>query len=288
MTGSPITAPAVPAIALQTPNALLRSGPFGSTATRSPTRAAACSRSSHTDPPRPDEPQLGDAREVPSLAVLVRPVGQLLVLEPKRFVDHMHNSQGQQRLASPAGLGSLYERVLGEQATRLHAQVAALHCGTASLRATGRMRVERGSGLLSRLVAMVVGLPRSGSDVPTRLVIVRHGGCERWVREFGGAAAIRSQQTGGRAGELVERFGVLAFVFVLDVAGEALRFRQRACHVRIGGVRLPIPSVLAPCVSAVVAPAACRGAVVSVRVDTPLLGRLLAYVGTVQVQEILR
>jgi len=144
MTGSPITAPAVPAIALQTPNALLRSGPFGSTATRSPTRAAACSRSSHTDPPRPDEPQLGDAREVPSLAVLVRPVGQLLVLEPKRFVDHMHNSQGQQRLASPAGLGSLYERVLGEQATRLHAQVAALHCGTASLRATGRMRVERG------------------------------------------------------------------------------------------------------------------------------------------------
>lgn len=181
--------------------------------------------------------------------------------------------------------GSLYQRVLGAEAIQLHPQVAVLHCGKGSVRAWGWMRVDRGAGLMARLTAILLRLPKPGDRVRVRLTIVRHHGDERWFREFGDRAAICSRQSGGRAGELVERFGVIAFVFTLEVVGEVLRFRQRACQVRLGRLALTIPPAFAPRVEAEVAPPATSGLAVSVRIDHPWLGRLLAYQGVVDMDE---
>lgn len=180
---------------------------------------------------------------------------------------------------------SLYARVLGEQARGLHGQVTELHCAPGSVRATGWMRVDRGSGRFSRLVATLPRLPRPGGRVGVELTIDRHGDDERWVRRFGVGPALRSRQSAGHGGELVERFGVLEFVFTLDVTGGTLGLCQADCQLRLGGLALGIPCGLAPHVEAVVGPAKDRGLAVSVRIDHPWLGRLLAYEGVVHMQE---
>lgn len=45
--------------------------------------------------------------------------------------------------------------------------------------------MERGTGLLARLIARVAGLPSSGSDVAIEVEIERHGARETWTRRFG-------------------------------------------------------------------------------------------------------
>lgn len=199
-------------------------------------------------------------------------------------VNRMLKVLDQARPACLGEAGSLYERVLGKQAAQLPPQISALHCGDSSVRAAGWMRVDRGPGWLGRRTAMLLRLPRPGASVRVRLTINRSRGEERWVRQFGDGATVRSTQTMGRPGELVERFGLLAFVFTLEADGDVLRFRQQACQLRWGRFALAVPAVIAPRVHAEVAPAG-SGLTVSVRIDHRGLGRLLAYDGVVRVEE---
>lgn len=185
---------------------------------------------------------------------------------------------------TPHRAGSLYERVLGPETAALHPQVAALHSGTSDVRAEGWMHVGRGRGWLCRIGAAAAGLPRAGTHVRTRLAITRDKHEERWVRQFGTTAAMVSRQTAGPAGALLERFGLLTFVFELETDGDLLRFRQRACDVRLAGLVLVIPRKWAPQVAAVVGPAPNGGVAVCVRIDSRWTGPLLSYEGTVVVQ----
>lgn len=189
------------------------------------------------------------------------------------------------RGADPLDAGPLYERVLGPKAAALHPQVAALHTGTSDVRAEGWMHVTRGEGLRCRIAAAAARLPAPGTHVRIRLTITRQGHQERWVREFGDTTAMVSRQTVGRTGELLERVGLLTFVFILHTDGDLLRFDQRACQVRLAGMVLAIPPRWAPQVSAVVGPAPEGGVAASVRIHSRWTGLLLRYDGTVVVQE---
>ena len=57
--------------------------------------------------------------------------------------------------------------------------------------------VERGSGLLARLVAFVIGLPLAGTDIPITVSFRARQGREYWQRNFAGRR-FRSVQEQGR------------------------------------------------------------------------------------------
>src|SRR5262245_36897930 len=66
----------------------------------------------------------------------------------------------------PAGL---YARLLGDSWSQLSDAVRGLHCGGSVVRCTGVMRVSRGSSLLTRWMASLLGLPAAGDAVPVTL-----------------------------------------------------------------------------------------------------------------------
>lgn len=77
----------------------------------------------------------------------------------------------------------------------------------------------------------------------------------------------------------------MRLTFHLDVAAGALRFRQRGCHLVLAGVRVRVPSVLAPRVDAVALPTRDGGVAVAVRIASPLTDLLIAYAGVVEIVE---
>jgi hypothetical protein len=62
----------------------------------------------------------------------------------------------------------LYRRVLGEAWDSLPEPLRAMHDLDGERGADGVAVVERGSGLLARLVALVIGLPPAGADFRSR------------------------------------------------------------------------------------------------------------------------
>ena len=74
--------------------------------------------------------------------------------------------------------------------------------------ADGVAVVERGSGLLARLVAFVIGLPPAGTDIPITVSFRARQGREYWQRNFAGQAFSSVQEQGrGRCARLLcERF----------------------------------------------------------------------------------
>ena len=64
------------------------------------------------------------------------------------------------------GRAPLYRRVLGEAWDSLPAPLQTMHDVQSERTADGVAVVERGSGLLARLVAFVIGFPPAGTDIP--------------------------------------------------------------------------------------------------------------------------
>jgi len=149
---------------------------------------------------------------------------------------------------SPAPTPPLYRRLLGDAWNGLPAPVRQLHelpyAGRAVI-ADGTASVERGSGLLARLVAALFGFPPAGRDVPATVEFEVRGAIEHWRRTFAGRSFASTQEAGqGRIAHLLcERFGPLAIGIALVADGETLRFEVRDWTL----LGLPLPLVLAPC-----------------------------------------
>ena len=95
------------------------------------------------------------------------------------------------------GRAPLYRRVLGEAWDSLPAPLQTMHDVQSERTADGVAVVERGSGLLARLVAFVIGLPPAGTDIPITVSFRARQGREYWQRNFAGHA-FSSVQTQGR------------------------------------------------------------------------------------------
>jgi len=134
----------------------------------------------------------------------------------------------------------LYRRLLGDAYDGLPAPLRAMHDLGDRMSAEGTATVTRGTSLLARLAAALVGFPRAGENVPVRVDFTREDGRERWTRTFAGRSFHSTQEPGsGRCEWLVcERFGPLCIGMALVLEGERLRLIVRRCSVF--GIVLPL------------------------------------------------
>jgi Domain of unknown function (DUF4166) len=139
----------------------------------------------------------------------------------------------------------LYRRVLGEAWDRLPPPLRAMHDVRKVLVAEGAATVERGSGLLARLVGWIMGFPPAGQDIPVRVTFRADAEREIWQRTFGVSAFASVQEPGrGRFERLVcERFGPICFGLAL-VVEEDDRLRLVLRGWSFAG--LPLPAAWAP------------------------------------------
>ena len=152
------------------------------------------------------------------------------------------------------------------------------------MRVHGRLRVQRGSGLCARLLGRLLRLPRANESAETRLIVTSRPDGEEWRRTFDGRR-FDTRQFEAADGVLAERVGVLEFRFRLEASTGSLVFRQVAATLVLGSLRLRLPDRWAPWIEAREDSAGARRMGVHVRVTLPLVGRLLAYDGTVGIEE---
>lgn len=136
----------------------------------------------------------------------------------------------------------LYRRALGEAWTALPEPVRAMHDLSGDKRAAGRAEVERGTALMARLAAALIGFPATGGDVPVEVTFRVRDGVETWRRRFAGRSFSSTQQAGrGRSeGLLEERFGPVRVGLALVLDGDRLRLVVRRWSL----LGLPLPLAL--------------------------------------------
>ncbi|MEO5757964.1 MAG: DUF4166 domain-containing protein, partial [Mesorhizobium sp.] len=136
----------------------------------------------------------------------------------------------------------LYPALLGDAWQDLPEEIRAMHDRNAS--AEGRASVERGKNPLGRLVAMLVGFPRPGADIPVQVRFDTSKGEEVWTRTFGTQTFSSRQFAGqGRSQRLLcERFGPLTFAMALVAEDGKLKLVLRRWTV----LGLPLPMWLCP------------------------------------------
>lgn len=133
-----------------------------------------------------------------------------------------------------AAVSPLFAVLLGPAFDALPGPVRALHVAQGRRRYAGSVDVERGPGLLSRLVAFATHLPPAGSG-PLCVEIQASPQQERWIRFIGGRAMPSRLRREGDV--LCERLGLATFGFRLEVADDAIAWR--VVRVRVFGVSLP-------------------------------------------------
>lgn len=96
-----------------------------------------------------------------------------------------------------------------------------------------------------------------------------------------------SQQYAGPGGCLVERFGLLDVRFHLVVVDRMLCFRQQSVGLSVGALRVPLPRWLSPQITARAWAVPGQGRVhMAVSVCVPLVGLLLAYAGSIAIEDV--
>lgn len=140
--------------------------------------------------------------------------------------------------------GPIYRHILGSAFEVLPPRVKQLHDNPSARRWSGTANVVRGKGLAARLVAAVVGFPKSGNEVPVAVTFIPENGGELWTRTFGGRSFSSLQTCGiGRNRHLlVERFGIAAFALALFIEGDRLHLVPRRWSV----LGVPMPGFLLP------------------------------------------
>jgi hypothetical protein len=138
----------------------------------------------------------------------------------------------------------LYRRLLGTAYERLPQPLRVMHDLDGDLVAEGVATITRGTSLLSRVAAWVIGFPPAGENVPVTVTFRARDGRERWRRNFAGLEFESLQEEGCGRNErlLCERFGPLNMAMALVIDGDRLRLVMR----RWSAFGIPLPLALAP------------------------------------------
>jgi hypothetical protein len=170
----------------------------------------------------------------------------------------------------------LYRRLLGASYDTLDELVRDTHDSTGSRDFSGRADVSRGAGILSRLIAAIIGFPDAGRDIPLQVTLSADAEREVWRRDFDGQR-FQSEQfagSGRNKGLLMEKFGLLTFGLGLVREGDRLRLVGRNWSI----FGLPLPRFLMPRTDAYEDARDGRFNF-HVRICVPLAGLIVAYEG---------
>lgn len=134
----------------------------------------------------------------------------------------------------------LYERLLGEAWRKLPKPIRAMHSLDGQLVARGKASVDRGTSLLARLAAALIGFPNAARDIPVAVTFEEKNGIERWTRRFGEQSFYSEQFEGDGRWQrlLIERFGTMTFAMALAWQDKKLKLVMR--HWRFLGIPMPI------------------------------------------------
>jgi hypothetical protein len=176
----------------------------------------------------------------------------------------------------------LYPHVLQESWSRLPEAVRRLHSEGAVVRAVGTFRVRRGASRFARLLAWLARLPAAAEAVDVVLVITPLADGEEWRRLIG-LRLLASRQYKLGDGVLGERVGPLEIRLRVEVSNGMLLYRTESTSLRLGPLCLPLPRWLAPTAQAREEVDIDRiGVHVSVEMNLPWFGRVIAYEGRVE------
>ncbi len=170
----------------------------------------------------------------------------------------------------------LYQRLLAGAFDKLPPALRAMHKVSGTLVAHGEAEIERGPGLLARLIAALFGFPEAARRAPASVKFEARDGIETWTRSFAGKI-MRSRQWLGEGrweGLLCEAFGPLTFGLELLVGEGRLAFVVR----RWTAFGIALPRALAPRGDAFEAEADGRFRF-DVAISAPLIGAIVRYRG---------
>lgn len=138
----------------------------------------------------------------------------------------------------------IYRHILGSAFDSLPREVRALHGSLIERQWSGIASVQRGRGLLPRMVAAIIGLPKAAETIPVAVTFTPDGDGEKWTRTFGRQSFNSRQRCGdGRNTHLlVERFGIVEVALALVVDGDRLNLVPR----RWSALSIPLPKALLP------------------------------------------
>ncbi|MEM7301771.1 MAG: DUF4166 domain-containing protein [Pseudomonadota bacterium] len=179
------------------------------------------------------------------------------------------------RQAELTGL-PIYRQVMGAVFDRLPPKVRALHDSTEERVWRGTAKVERGKGVLNRLVARIFGFPEGTEKTDVEVRFSPEGDSEVWTRTFG-TKQFRSVQRVVQRREafvIVERFGWIDIALALAVEDDRLMIVPR--HWRVLGI--PLPKFLMPGGSTYETDLNGRFHF-NVEITAPLLGLIVSYRG---------
>lgn len=173
----------------------------------------------------------------------------------------------------------IYRQVLGPAFDALPPRIRQIHGCNAHRRWSGHAEVERGRGPLARMVAEIIGFPRTGQHVPVTVTFSPEGQAERWLRDFGGKrfSSLQYAGKGRNAHLLIERFGIAAFALALVVEHGRLILVPRRWSV----LGVPMPKWLLPRGLSFEAEQDGRFRF-NVEIDLPFAGRVVAYCGMLE------
>jgi len=138
----------------------------------------------------------------------------------------------------------LYKKLLGAKFEQLPEQLQLLHDLTTPQMWRGTAQVRRGTGLLSRMIAILLGLPKQADKTPVTVTLTPQNGRESWVRNFDGKVFSSDQFTraGRYQGLLLERFGLMTLALAPVVKNQRLHLVPR--HWSLMGI--PLPKAMLP------------------------------------------
>ncbi|MBL8525455.1 MAG: DUF4166 domain-containing protein [Betaproteobacteria bacterium] len=135
---------------------------------------------------------------------------------------------------------SLYRTVIGQRFDVLPAAVRELHNHETSVVYRGQGSVERGSGLLSRLVGAMMQFPPAMNETAVSVNLDIRDGAEIWTRDFGGHRF--SSRLSKQGEHLAESFVAIRVRFQLEATAAGINM----IAVRWSVLAIPLPRFLWP------------------------------------------
>ncbi len=179
------------------------------------------------------------------------------------------------------GEAPLYARILGSDWQRLHPAIRRAHLPGTGLCARGSFRILHGRSRIAEIVCRLMLLPGESDQVDTVLEVSTSTAGEIWRRRFGHVVVCTTQRFSAPA-RVWERFGRLELLLTVRLQGAGLTYRSIAAFFRLGILRIPIPSFLAPKIEVHESPRSVSGTQVQVSVRFPGRQLLISYAGRLE------